>query len=193
MPTWNHPELGEFKLGYTGWARDLAFPAFKPFRYDWGGRLRTRNKITLEFDIDDEDEDNVPIPSKRAIAVAQRTIKNQESLATRIVKAVWNDLHGRGRDTGMWWHGDIRTINEQITGIFGGRKGKPQSLGKLDDLYLLLGVNKIRIRESSYQCERPIATVNFAAAFDDEHGVGVLTDGTRVLGIGYISDATPYK
>ena len=42
-------------------------------------------------------------------------------------------------------------------------------------------------------CERPNASINFAAAFDEEHGVGVLSDGTRVLGIGYISDATPYS
>ena len=178
MATWSHPELGDFKLGYTGWARDFMLPAFEPFRYGWGGRLRTRKKFTLEFDVDDEAEDNGPVPSKRAVAVAQRALQNQDLLAARITKAVWNDLNGRGRDTGMWWHGDTRTINEQIASVFGGRKGKPQSLSSINDLYLLLGLNGIRIRETSYMCERPNASINFAAAFDDEHGVGVLSDGT---------------
>ena len=78
----------------------------------------------------------------------------------------------------MWWHGDTRTINEQIASVLGGRKGKPQSVSSINDLYLLLGLNGIRIRETSYMCERPNASINFAAAFDDEHGVGVLSDGT---------------
>ena len=193
MPTWTHPELGAFKHSYTGWAREMAFPAFKPFRYDWGGRLRTRNKITLEFQADDEDEDNIPLPSKRAIAVAQRTIKNQQLLADRIVKAMWNELNGRGRETGMWWHGDLRTINEQIVGVFDNRKGKPQCLAAPEDLHSLMGATLVHIRESTYLHERPSATICLSAAFDDEHGVGVLTDGTRVLGIGYQSDVTPYK
>ena len=32
----------------------------------------------------------------------------------------------------------------------------------------------------------------FRAAFEDEHGVGVLTDGKKVLGLGYSADVTPF-
>jgi hypothetical protein len=192
MPTWTHQQLGTFTHNHVGWARDIALPAFKPFRYDWGGRLRTRSRFTLEFDADDENEGNIPTPSKRAIAIAQRTIRNQEMLADRVLNAVWKDLHGRGRETGMWWHGDLRTVDQRIVEVFENRKGKPDSLSSPEDLYLLMGVTLIQIRESTYLYERPSATICFSAAFDDEHGVGVLTDGTRVLGIGYESDVTPY-
>jgi hypothetical protein len=33
--------------------------------------------------------------------------------------------------------------------------------------------------------------LNFEAAFEEEHGVGVLTDGQTILAIGYSHDATP--
>jgi hypothetical protein len=35
--------------------------------------------------------------------------------------------------------------------------------------------------------------LNFHATFDDEHGLGVLTDGKKVLGIGNAIDVLPYR
>jgi hypothetical protein len=33
----------------------------------------------------------------------------------------------------------------------------------------------------------------FEAPFEEEHGVGVLTDGVAILGTGYRYDVTPFK
>ncbi len=191
MPNWTHSELGRFKYDFTGWARDVEFPAFTPFRYHWGGRRKTRDTIRLEFHADDEAEKTIPVPSRGAISVAQRTIQNQLILADRIVKAMWKDLNGLGRNSGMWWHGDLPTANEMIANVFGARPVK--KLAVPEDLYEFMGTILVHIRESTYKYQRPSATICFAAAFDDEHGVGVLTDGTRVLGIGHQSDVTPFK
>jgi hypothetical protein len=35
--------------------------------------------------------------------------------------------------------------------------------------------------------------LSFRAAFEQEHGVGVLTDGQTVLGFGYSGEATPFE
>ena len=191
MPDWKHPQLGAFTYDYTGWAREMVFPAFKPFRYDWGGGRRTRDKTRLEFEAEEAAAGAIPLPSKRAVAVALRAIKNESLLADRILNAIWKDLHGRGCETGMWWHGDLATVNEQIAGVFGPRKTK--QLSAREDLYDLMGLLQVLIRESTYLHEKPSATFCFAAAFDEEHGVGVLTDGARLLGIGHQSDVTPFK
>ncbi len=104
--------------------------------------------------------------------------------------AMWRDLHGRGRDSGMWWHGDLETVNRNIARAMGDRS--PQQLSKPEDLYDLMGAETVLIREATYLFERPSATICFEAAFDEEHGVGILTDGTRVFGTGYQLDVTPY-
>ncbi|QDT38715.1 DUF6985 domain-containing protein [Stratiformator vulcanicus] len=186
MTKWNHPDLGDFKFDCTGWAKQYDFAAFKPFIYRWHGRNVGCSKIKLEFEAEDETE----LPSKQAVTVARRVIKNQETLAKRIAKAVWNDLQGKGEDSGMWWHGDTNTINEMIDAGFKDRKRKP--FDKLDDIYHLIGGASVWIRESIWLYEKPSATITFEAAFDIEHGLGVLTDGSRILGTGYQTSVTPY-
>jgi hypothetical protein len=39
--------------------------------------------------------------------------------------------------------------------------------------------------------KRPLAELSFHAAFEEEHGVGILTDGRQVVGIGYLADVEP--
>ena len=186
MTKWTHPELGTFKFDDIEWVKQYDFPAFKPFSYRWHGRNVGRSKIKLAFEADDETD----LPSKQAVVIAKRVIKNQETLSKRIAKAVWNDLRGNGEDSGMWWHGDTETINEMIDSGFNGRKRKP--FEKADDVYHLIGGPSVWIRESIWLYEKPSATITFEAAFDVEHGLGVLTDGNRVVGTGYQTSVTPY-
>ena len=92
----------------------------------------------------------------------------------------------------MWWHGDLTTIQESINSAFAERKRAALQLATITDLHSVIGPECLVIRESTYQYERPSATFTFQAAFDVEHGLGVLTNGTRVLGIGYQSDVMPF-
>jgi hypothetical protein len=41
--------------------------------------------------------------------------------------------------------------------------------------------------------EKPVVELSFHAAFEEEHGVGVLTDGNTILGTGYSVDVRPFK
>ena len=41
--------------------------------------------------------------------------------------------------------------------------------------------------------DKPIVELSFGAAFEEEHGVGILTDGAKIIGIGYSYDVTPFE
>jgi hypothetical protein len=185
MSKWRHPEPGEFEFQSTGWVKQCEIPAFKSFIYRWHGRQLGQTKVKLEFVVEGATE----LPSKKLVTVALRVIKNQGVLAKRIAKAVWNDLNGKGQDSGMWWHGDTKTINEMIDAGFQGRKRKP--FANPDDIFHLIGGPSVVIRESIWLYEKPSATILFEAAFDIEHGLGVLTDGNRILGTGYQTSVCP--
>lgn len=49
------------------------------------------------------------------------------------------------------------------------------------------------LRKSVDGYDEPIVELSFSAPFEDEHGVGVMTDGQSVLGIGYSCDVTPFE
>ena len=52
---------------------------------------------------------------------------------------------------------------------------------------------RLYVHEEVERYPKPIAELTFAAAFDPEHGVGVLTDGKKILGTGYSGDAEQFK
>lgn len=179
METWRHPSLGKFTADEIAWKGHCTLPSFKAFRF--GGSRRS--KLRLEFEIVDE-----PIvPVKRAIAVAERIVKNEQSLSTRIANAVWKDLNGKGKNTGMWWHGDIEGVLENVE-----RAGGKPKIETAKDMFKILGSPSVWIRESIYLYEKPCGIICFNPAFDTEHGLGVLTNGTSVLGLGYQMSVSPY-
>ena len=53
------------------------------------------------------------------------------------------------------------------------------------DLFAFLAPLSVTIRESIHGFDRPVAIVQLISAFEDEHCVGILTDGERVIGLGY--------
>ena len=62
-----------------------------------------------------------------------------------------------------------------------------------NDLKKVLEPKNLTIRRDFAPPTPWIAELNFNAGFDVEHGVGVLTDGVEILGIGYSSDATRFR
>jgi len=91
----------------------------------------------------------------------------------------------------MWWHGDLATIHGNIASRYG--MGKQMPLDAKHDLFNLIGAVSICIEKAVYRHERPCARICFDAAFETEHGLGILTDGYRVLGVGYLADVRPYR
>ena len=54
-------------------------------------------------------------------------------------------------------------------------------------------LSRITVRQDVPGCEGPVVELSFHAAFEVEHGVGVLTDGETILGLGYSADVTPFE
>ena len=186
---WRHPELGKFAFEeFEGWAGRCKLPAFKAFRYRWGGKVGAgKSSFELVFTSDDENSE----PSISAARLALKLVSNQEKLLGKVTRALWNDFHGRGPDSGMWWHGDLHTIDWNIKNAFAPRKHSKLEL--VDDLFKVMDLKNISIAECSYFSDRPFATFHFDAAIDEEHGIGVLTDVSRVIGIGYSADPSPFE
>jgi hypothetical protein len=182
---WKHADLGTFKFD-DGWVSSLSLPAFKAFKYDSEGSRARSFKTDICFAVDLPED----VPTPRTVAVAMRVIKNQESLAGKLKKAIFDDINGRGPRSGMWWRGNIQTINEYVADESGRRKLKP--LKAPADLEHFLGRPAIDIRESVYGFDKPCAIISFSALFEPEHGVGILTDGVRILGLGDCVDVTPF-
>jgi hypothetical protein len=186
MTIWTHEELGSFSFDQTGWSRTFELPAFEVFKY---GNYRKPNeesgtsKVYLTFEGWDESD----FPSEEEIAVARRVIVNHEHLLAEGVQFLFNDLLGTGPDSGIWWRGNIGQVREIIANYCDNR------LENVDDLVCLLGQPRIFIQESGYGYDHPCAIISFESVFEQEHGIGMLTDGKRILGIGYQTDASPFE
>ena len=181
--TWKHPELGQFKYDGMEWERVVDTPAFKAFKYDDDDGDSPRGKCVLAFEADDENEK----PSAAAVAVALKVLGAQAELVTKMIKALWEDFNGRGPESGMWWHGDL---DEVANGLEDADLPPPR---RAEDLLKLMRPFKIVVRKRVEGYEKPIVELSFAAAFEEEHNVGVLTDGKKIIGTGYQIDVRPFR
>lgn len=180
--TWNHPEWGQFTFNGYAWEKSVPAPAFDAFVREsrYGKPTPRTGNYDLSFDADDESD----VPSDAAVAVAAAVLANQNTLVSQVTAALWEDFNGRGPDSGMWWHDDMDSVSEDIEPVPDGP----------EDLLRLMQLNRITIQKSTdgYD-DKPVAKLDFNAEFEEEHGVGILTDGTTILGAGYAADASPYE
>jgi len=181
--TWDHAALGHFKYDGTCWTTIVDVPAFGAFAYDTGysNAPRSTGKHELAFQADDETD----LPSPAAIALASKVLANQAKLVPTITHALWEDFNGRGPDSGMWWHGDLVQVAEMM--------GANQPPSARDDLLALMQLSQITVCKDVEGHDDPVVELSFHADFDEEHGVGFLTDGETVLRIGYSGDPIPYE
>lgn len=180
--TWTHPDLGEFQYEIE-WTKPVPMPAFAAFTYDRFERHDpSDNTVPLVFDADDEDD----TPTVAAAQLAGRVVAKQNELAKKVLDALWDDFNGRGPRSGMWWHNHLDEVVGVVEDV-----GLPAP-AKAADLAAVLLLQEIRIRRDVLDDEQPIAELSFAAAFEEEHGVGILTDGESILGTGYCADVTPF-
>ena len=177
--TWDHPELGRFKYDGMDWTPKVDVPAFKAFGL--GNARRSKGTYELSFEADDEDD----VPSPAAAALASKALANQAGLAAKVKAALWDDFNGRGPTSGMWWHGNLDEVAEVAD--------LDDPPAKADDLLKLMRLSCIQVRKGVDGYNKPVVELSFDAAFEDEHGVGVLTDGETVLGTGYSADVSPFK
>lgn len=180
--TWKHPELGTFKHdGEFGWEGQCDLPTFDAFKWEATGN-QPPGKYDLTFESESEDE-----PNPAAVALASRVIANQSKLPSLITKALWEDFNGQGPKSGMWWHGHLDQLAENFKW-----RDFPCPCGP-DDLLAAMRFHGIAVPKEIYGGKVLMAKLAFGALFEYEHGVGILTDGRKVLGAGYSYDVSPYE
>ena len=179
-PAWNDPELGAFHFGDFGWSKRVELPAFNAYKFRQ--RRGGKSPETYALVIHAETEDELPTPA--AVALVKRLLANQAALAAKVADALWADFNGAGPDSGTYWHGELDLVTH------GMESGEPPRNAR--DLFKLMGLSEIRIRKPAPRAQPPLAELNFHAAFEEEHGVGVLTDALEIRGLGFSSDVTPF-
>src|SRR5688572_15310045 len=176
--TWKHPKLGEFAADNSGWSSTAKVPAFKKFSYDTGysNARRSSGKVNLGiryFKLNDP----VPnTPPREMVALLDALLADPAALVGRVVATLWEDFNGRGPDSGMWWHGDMKTLNKSF---------KSQGLStpkKPDDLLPALQLTGVTVFKEWWDHPAPIGYLDFHAAFEREHGVTLLTGADEALG-----------
>jgi hypothetical protein len=182
--SWQHPDLGRLEFDGTTWATIVSVPAFKAFTYQprYGNGRNPPGIVALCFEADDEDD----IPSTAAVGIASSVLANQQKLVPMVMAALWEDFNGRGPRSGMWWHGGIDEVTEGL---------EDANLPPLTSANAILGwmqLSRITVRTLGRRDDGPVVELSFRAAFEEEHGVGVLTDGHTVLGTGYCSSVRPF-
>jgi hypothetical protein len=185
MAAWTHPRLGRFAHDSLAWIGIVKAPAFDAFAYDTGysNAGPPDGNYELAFDADDEEEQ----PSAGAIALAEKVLADAAALVPTVTKAIWEDFNGRGPDSGMWWHGDLSTVAEAMED-----SGLPPPT-KADDLLKVMRLFRISVRKNADGYDKPVVELCFWAAFEEEHDVGVLTDGKSVVGIGHHIDVSAFE
>jgi hypothetical protein len=125
-------------------------------------------------------------PSEGAIMLGLRVVASQARLPLMVVSALWDEFDGRGPDSGMWWCAGMDAVIKDFE-----YNGCAIPTGP-EDLFPAMRFSGVWIREALYEYNNPIALLPFTALFEVEHGVGVLTDGSKILGTGYMMDVSPY-
>jgi|SRR5436190_10383008 len=206
--TWEHPKLGTFKVErdpswiyrFLEWVTRLPpFNVGNESDHSWVGTCSLPAFKVFNFEREAHTSEPVPEhelrfvgtagcgPSAGAVEIALRVVANQAKLPSLVTFTLWEEFNGRGPKSDMWWHGDMDQVAENF-----GYDDRPKPAGP-DDLLPAVRLTGLTMRESLYEYKKPIAELTFAALFEEEHGVGILSDGDTILGTGYVHDALPYE
>lgn len=190
---WEYPELGSFHLehdeGETRWIGKIDLPAFSIFRFRGSRPFRGSTRIQLTFESLDDDEENF-VPTKAMARLALKIIANQDKLVPKIKQAYFHDLWGTGPQSGMWWHGDEEAREFCAAVLL--KRVKRAEIESPDDFEWLLGEPSLQITDDE-EIPKAFARISFGSAFEDEHGTEALTDGSKIVGIGYEGEASPFR
>ncbi|HZK82983.1 MAG TPA: hypothetical protein VFC46_18005 [Humisphaera sp.] len=193
--------MGEFVFddGCGYWETIVEATGFDAFRYDWGkketdsGYTPPNGRYKLQID---DYGGNADRPA--AAALALKVLGNQSALVRAVTHAMWEDINGRGPHSGMWWHGDFDLPVGACTGqrhswMVDVLAADGIAVQSPDDLLRVMGFRAFLVRDNVRDYQAQLIELDFDAAFEMEHGVGLLTDGERILGTGYQVDVDLFR
>jgi hypothetical protein len=210
---WKHEELGVFTFNRRfGWVRMVTHKRFDAFTYDTGrgNAGHPTGKYTLVIPANGESG----TPTRMMADVASKALAHPPRMVSMIVTALWEDFIGKGPDSRMWWHGNLKAVKQCISQrAYPPNKARIVRLDGPADLLPWMRLLTILIHEPrkatltainpvtgkvikldrTCSARPPLAEFSFSSPFEEEHGVGVLTDGTSVLGTGYSIDVNFFE
>jgi hypothetical protein len=194
MDAFSHKTLGSFTqreyCDELRWETDLELPAFSAFKYFANGKVRRSRKVPAAIYCDEP-------PPKPALKMLTTIKASQKKLVKNICDAFFRDLHQQGYDDlsrpddgyGMWWSRDPVTVALSCREVLQKRL-KQDRIWSPEDLFAVLYEPSIEIYPSIQDdAGIPRTLIDMGAEFEEEHGVSVLTDGKRVLNLGYSGEA----
>jgi hypothetical protein len=189
MPkAWKHPKLGAFAASDSGWSTTAQVPAFKAFGYTGRGKARrSTGEVSLGIHYFTMNAQVPETPPPEMVALLDKVLADPQALVDKVVAALWDDFNGRGPDSGIWWHGDIATVNKSL---------KADDLPPpkdARDLLSALHLSSIIVFNEWWDYPAPIVYLEIHAAFESEHGVSILTNVDEILGVGFSGEATLWK
>lgn len=191
---WTDPVLGTFHCDDTRWRRKINLTSVGFFSYvDAAVGVRTS---PLQFEVVLVCDTESDFPNTDMALAASHALDNEGELIPKVLAAIWDDLNGRGPNSGMWWHGDLP--NAHRDGWASGAYDELCEHGlpvpeSAEDLKLILEPIDLTVRRDPSDGSKCISELNFYCGFDVEHGIGVLKDGVDILGIGYAYTARRFR
>ena len=184
--------------GGCHWETEAAARAFDVFTYKQGRKAtdppRASSGRVYTLAIQEWDE---AIDRTAAVTLLLKVLANRSALVAPLLQGIWDDINGRGPDSGMWWHGDLSFPVGDTTGLK--RSVVAQcveddgfSLACPEDFLKVMGFKRIVARHV-HGHDGLLAELDFDSAFEMEHGIGILTDGEHILGTGYEFDVDLFE
>jgi hypothetical protein len=198
---WEDGQVGRFVFDEEcqRWETRVRSQTFNVFSYHWGKKQTDKGYESPDgwYELAIEDR-NGTIDRPAVINLALKVLSNQAALVEAVTNAIWEDLNGRGPESTMWWHGDLSFPECDVTGLkhswIVDRLSEAElSLNCSDGLLKLMRLQEMVIRDDVRGYKGPLVEFRFDAAFEMEHGVGVLSDGDRILGTGYQIDVDLFQ
>ena len=180
MPSrWKHPDLGVLTHSGGVWKGVIDLPAFAAFSFDTG--YENARRSTGRYELELYDSATPPAGELIACVLALRT--HQQQVVSEIVRLLWASLTNTGRYIPI---GDMEAVTDTLT-----RQNIPAPRCA-EDLLPLMQLYRISVGAYAFDRADPVISLDFHAALEEEHGIGVLTHGQDVLGIGYACDVQPF-
>jgi hypothetical protein len=198
-PTWTDPLLGTFEYDHDdeAWVATVKAPGFDRFCYNTG--YSNAGPPTGEYRLRFVHTTAAAPPSGAPVALARRVLADPAKLVTTIQQALWDDFTGQEPGSPMWWHGDLDEVGSMSGGEPPAGPDDLLRMMRLCDIVITTLADYPTYEPSDFgppevkTSDEPIAELRFWAQFEEEHDVGVLTDGVRVLGLGYAGEITPFS
>lgn len=179
-----HPILGTLKSEGAEWVGKVKMPTWaKPPFCDKDLKGKRSEEFEVTFWLDHCGASMEPTPAQISSLLA--VVQSESELTKKVVDAIWDEFQGQSPSSIYWWNGDLAQVNETIGYAY---SDDESLIEQKEDVWKFCYLQSISV---GYQSEKSVELC-LKAEWEEEHGVGVLVEGSKVAGVGYGGDVLPY-